>query len=74
MTIAFLTCCKSVRHRRGAEMLQGIVDLGGDTPLSKLTSLALASAPLISPAEISVAGQRCNALFNNDDESLVLSG
>ena len=55
-------------------MLPGIVDLGAETPLSELTPLVLTSAPLISPAEISVVAQRGNAVFNNDNESLVLSG
>ena len=53
----------------------------GDTPLSELIPLVPASVPLVwelspsvTPAEISAALQRWNALFKNDDESLVLSG
>jgi sugar phosphate isomerase/epimerase len=53
----------------------------GDTPLSELTPLVPVSVPLVwelrpsvTPAEIRMARQRWNALFKNDDESLVLSG
>jgi sugar phosphate isomerase/epimerase len=53
----------------------------GDLPFFDLVSLIPASVPLVwelspsvTPAEISVALQRWNALFKSDDESLVFSG